>query len=76
MAGGWMAEDQYGPFGYGAQPTATPTPDHAGEPTPFAATDPRRAQSGLASNPVFVLVVLLGVAALLIQFSVRIDIEG
>ena len=72
----YFAEDQYGRFGYGAQPTATPTPDHAGEPEPFAATDPRRARAGLAANPVFVLVVLLGVAALLIQFTVRIDIEG
>ena len=70
------ADGNYGPLGRGAQPTPTPTPDHAGEPEPFAATDPGHARGGLRTNPVFVLVALIGLAALLIQFSVRIDIEA
>lgn len=54
-----------------AQPTPTATADHApGTPEPMARTLPRTASSALKS-PTLVLVLLLAVAAALVQVSVR-----
>lgn len=69
----YLASDIYG----GApspQPTATPSPTHAGGPEPMARTVARGAPG--FNNPTLLLVVLIGLAALLINFSVKVDIRG
>lgn len=53
------------------QPNATAAVTHpAGTPEPFARSEPNASQGGLAANPVFVLVALLGVAVLVMHLSI------
>lgn len=67
---------------YGAapstQPTATPTPDHGtAEPEPVVRSTPLRAPKSLGvDNPVLVLVVVLGLVVLLVQLSIRVEIDA
>lgn len=57
------------------QPTPTPTPDHApGTPEPVARTLPR--PTGPLGNPALIIVALVGIAALLVNFSVRVEVSG
>lgn len=56
-----------------SQPNAVPAPTHApGTPEPWARTEdhPERAH-GVAGNPVFVLVAMLGLAVLIMHLSFK-----
>lgn len=70
----WTANDLYGSTP-SAQPTPTGVPDHApGTPEPVARTLPRT-PAGVLGSPTLVLVLLLGLA-LLLNFSVRLEVKG
>lgn len=71
----WTAHELYGGSA-SAQPNQTGVPDHApGTSEPTTRTVPR-ATAGPLGNPTLVLVALLGLAALLINFSVRLEVSG
>lgn len=67
-----------GMYGYGPspQPQPTATPDHLpGQAEPTVRTTPLPGAQGVLDNPVFVLVALLGAAALLSWIRVHGSIE-
>lgn len=73
MAQPFTADAIFGPTpGLRPQPNDVPVATHpAGTAEPMARTERRPAQAGPLANPIVVLVVLLGVAVLLLQVSVR-----
>ena len=73
----FTAYDLYGSDPTRQQPTPTGTPDHRpGTPAPSIRTEPRAVTSRWGLNqPILVLVAMIGLAVLLLQVSIRGEVE-